>query len=118
MKSKMLVIVGGANGVGKTTFAYQYRDDSGIQYLGADEIAAKISKDNFEGNLELKAGKEFFNRLEIYLKKGKSVIIESTLSGIGLAKKNQEFKIAGYSVHLIYVFLNDLAMCKNVYHSG
>ena len=27
---KKIIIVGGANGVGKTTFAYQYRDKYGI----------------------------------------------------------------------------------------
>ena len=36
---KKLVIVGGANGVGKTTFAYEYKQETGIEYLGADEIA-------------------------------------------------------------------------------
>lgn len=112
MKKKTLVIVGGANGVGKTTFAYQYRDDFGITYLGADEIAAEIIKNNCKGNIELKAGREFFKRLDLFLKKGKSVIIESTLSGMGLARKIEKFRTAGYSIHLIYVFLTDSELCK------
>jgi predicted ABC-type ATPase len=112
MKKKKLVSVGGANGVGKTTFAYQYRDDFDVKYLGADEIAAEISKKGFIGNVEIKAGKEFFHRLDVFLESGESIIIESTLSGTGLAKKIRGFKTAGYSIHLIYVFLTESSICK------
>lgn len=110
--SKKIVIVGGANGVGKTTFAYQYRDEYNIDYLGADEIAAKIVKKDEKENIELKAGKLFFNRLEEYLSSGKSVIIESTLSGTGLARRIEKFKEKGFTIHLVYVFLDDLELCK------
>ncbi|MDD5569389.1 MAG: AAA family ATPase [Candidatus Pacebacteria bacterium] len=106
-----LIIVGGANGVGKTTFAYQYKQEYGIDYLGADEIAKEISN-AFSGNIELRAGKEFFRRLEEYLKRNRSVIIESTLSGLGLVKKIREFKSIGYSIRIVYVFLNDVDICK------
>ena len=82
MKTRKLIIVGGANGVGKTTFAYQYRDEYKIDYLGADEIAAGIDKSG-EENIELKAGKKFFKKLDEYYEKKRSVIIESTLSGVG-----------------------------------
>ena len=109
---KQLIIVAGANGVGKTTFAYQYRDEYGIEYLGADDIAKELSIEA-SGNVEVKAGKEFFRRLENYFKKNQSVIIESTLSGIGLKEKIRQFKSSGYSVHIIYVFLDDVKLCKN-----
>jgi predicted ABC-type ATPase len=108
---KRLVIVGGANGVGKTTFAYQYRDEHGIEYLGADEIAAQISVAH-GGAAELQAGKEFFRRLDKYFELSKSVIIESTLSGLGLAKRIETFKNAGYLVHIVYVFLAKPTLCK------
>ena len=110
--SKKIIIVGGANGVGKTTFAYQYRDEYKIDYLGADEIAAGIDKKNDYENIELKAGKIFFRRLEEYLKSGKSVIIESTLSGTGLSRQLEKFKENGFSIHLVYVFLDDLKLCN------
>ena len=109
--SKKIIIVGGANGVGKTTFAYQYRDEYKIDYLGADEIAASIDKKVNE-NIELKAGKIFFRRLEEYLVSGKSVIIESTLSGTGLSRQLEKFKENGFTIHLVYVFLDDFAICK------
>jgi predicted ABC-type ATPase len=108
---KKLIIVAGANGVGKTTLAYEYKREYGIEYLGADEIAKELSK-SFSGNVELKAGKEFFSRLEEYFNSNQSVIIESTLSGLGLVKKIQEFKSIGYSIHIVYVFLNNVDLCK------
>jgi predicted ABC-type ATPase len=103
---KKIIIVGGANGVGKTTFAYQYRDEHGIDYLGADEIART------EEISDLEAGKEFFRRLEGYLSRNQSVIIESTLSGLGLLKHLERFKIKGYSLHIVYVFLESPLICK------
>ena len=65
-----------------------------------------------KGNVELLAGKEFFRRLERYLVKNESVIIESTLSGIGLARQVKKFKAKGYIVHMIYIFLDDVELCK------
>ena len=111
MKKKM-IIVGGANGVGKTTFADQYKKEYGIDYLSVDDISYELSLLT-SGNVELKAGKEFFRRLENYFGKNQSVIIESTLSGLGLTRKVKQFKSKGYSVHIIYVFLDDIELCKN-----
>jgi predicted ABC-type ATPase len=108
---KRIIIVGGANGVGKTTFAYQYRDEYGIDYLGADEIAEKINETE-EENAEVKAGKLFFKRLDTYLKNNRPVIIESTLSGLGLAKWLEAFKASGYTLHFVYVFLDSPDLCN------
>ena len=108
---KQLIVVGGANGVGKTTFSYQYKQDYGIEYLGADEIFAQLSIFN-KGSTELQAGKEFFKRLDGYLGNKKSVIIESTLSGIGLKSKIVQFKSTGFAVHIVYVFLDHVDLCK------
>lgn len=110
--SKKIIVVGGANGVGKTTFAHQYRDEYKIDYLGADEIAAGIEKGNNDKNVELKAGKIFFKKLGEYLESGKSIIIESTLSGTGLSRQIEKCKIKGFSIHLVYVFLDDFSLCK------
>lgn len=106
-----LIIVGGANGVGKTTFARQYKEEYGINYLGADEIAEELSK-SWAGNIELKAGKEFFRRLESILSSNASVIIESTLSGLLLAEQIKQFKSKGYTIEIVYVFLKDVELCK------
>ena len=41
-----LVVVGGPNGSGKTTFARQYARSEGLPYLGADDIAYQLSPDD------------------------------------------------------------------------
>ena len=111
MKNKQLIIVGGANGVGKSTFAYQYKDDFQIEYLGADEIAKELSMQSGR-NSNLQAGRLFFKRLEQYLFSKRSVIIESTLSGLGLLKKIQDFKAHGFFITIVYEFLEDVQLCK------
>ena len=108
---KKLIIVGGANGVGKTTFAYQYKIEYGIDYLGADEIVKELSTNNHKQS-DIMAGKEFFHRLNDYLKRSDSVIIESTLSGALLSKWIEKFKIKGYTIHMVFVFLEDVELCK------
>lgn len=106
MKKPHLIIVGGANGTGKSTFAYQYRDEYNLDYLGADDISNEL------GCSELKAGRVFFHRLEEYLQEKKSVIIESTLSGTGLFRRIKKFKDIGFFVTIVYVFLESVDLCK------
>lgn len=109
---KKLIIVGGANGVGKTTFSHQCMEEHEIDYLGADEIAEKLAATQQGRNIELKAGKEFFSRLEGIRQAGDSVIIESTLSGLSLAKTIERFKSNGYTIQIVYLFLDDAELCK------
>lgn len=45
VSSEELIVVGGANGVGKTTFATEYAASHHSVYLGADAIAAELSPD-------------------------------------------------------------------------
>lgn len=63
--------------------------------------------------VELQAGKEFFRRLEVYLNTGKSVIIESTLSGMGLLNNIRRFRENGFSISIVFIFLESVEMCKN-----
>lgn len=58
--SKEIVIIAGANGVGKTTFARSFLEDYDYEFLNADEIAKSISEKDFEKK-PISAGKLFFN---------------------------------------------------------
>ena len=51
---KELIILGGANGSGKTTFSKQILAETGFNFLNADEIEKELSVS------KLQAGKEFF----------------------------------------------------------
>ncbi len=110
-KEKILFIVGGANGTGKSTIAYEYSKIHKINYLGADDILKELENTG-KRKSEIEAGKIFFNRLEEILKKNNSILIESTLSGLGLLNRILDFKKAGYIISIVFVFLDSIDLCK------
>ena len=57
-----LVVVGGPNGCGKTTFARHYADSESLPYLGADDIAFALAPRD-PASVRVKAGREFSRRL-------------------------------------------------------
>jgi|Wag4MinimDraft_13_1082653.scaffolds.fasta_scaffold06162_2 predicted ABC-type ATPase len=100
---KTLFVVAGANGSGKTTFAKMYSRFENIAFLNADKIAEEI-----EGNNNIKAGKVFFHKIDEFLNKDESFIIETTLSGKYFRKIMQKARNKGYHLVLIYLFLETL----------
>lgn len=128
MQNKILYIIAGANGSGKTTFALNYKELNNLHFINADEIAKqydpKVVNSDCEANFhrndinkyKIKAGKEFFKQLENSLTLDKSFIIETTLSGKYLKKVINDFKIV-----LIYLFLeteNILRVQNRVLNGG
>lgn len=109
--NKVVYIVGGSNGAGKTTFAKEFIKMAGIIFLNADEIARELNPQDTEGG-KLQAGRVLFKRLEALVTKGNSFVIESTLSGLTIKKGIQRLKEEGYHISLLYVFLDnpDLAV--------
>lgn len=103
---KTLYIIAGANGSGKTTFAMHYSKLKNLYFINADEIAKEYDSNNLE-KYKIRAGREFFRQINIYLEdKKESFILETTLSGkylerIILKAKQKEFRII-----LIYLFLD------------
>jgi predicted ABC-type ATPase len=100
-----LIILGGANGSGKTTFSKQLLAESGYKFLNADEIEKELACS------KLQAGKEFFMRLEKFLSTKTIFVLESTLSGNYLVNAIEIAKKKGYSVKIIYVFLENPQDC-------
>ena len=86
MTEPQLVIVGGANGAGKTTFARQFAQIEELPYLGADDIAFQLSPEN-TASVRVTAGREFSRRLSDAIQNQQSLVIESTLSGGSLARR-------------------------------
>ncbi len=104
---KNLIIVSGVNGAGKTTFGIPYTQIKGYEFLNADEIAKKIT-DAGKPNAMIKAGRIFFQRLNNYLKKEKSFVVETTLSGSYINKVARKAQKKGYKITVIYIFIDNV----------
>jgi len=104
MKDKILYIVAGANGSGKTTFALNYKELNNLHFINADEIAKQYDPNDMD-KYKIKAGKEFFKQLENSLAQDKSFMIETTLSGKYLKKVIEKAKKNNFKIVLMYLFL-------------
>lgn len=105
-----LVVVGGPNGCGKSTFAKFYASDESLPYLGADDIAFEMAPRD-PASVRVSAGREFSRRLAAALTAGDSLVIESTLSGASLARSVAAARSAGYSITIVLVFLDSVELC-------
>ncbi len=103
MKNKEIVIIAGANGVGKTTFARAFLREYDYEFLNADEIAKSLSAENPQEK-KISAGKLFFQKLNETIENNKSLLIESTLSGRYLIKFLRNLRSENYKVQIIFLF--------------
>jgi predicted ABC-type ATPase len=110
MPTPHTTIIAGPNGSGKTTFALKYLHLAHQPFLNADEIAKEISPEDVS-KVQLTAGKEYFKRLNTLIKKQKSFIFESTLSGKGTTRIIQKLKQAGFTISINYLFLETPETC-------
>ncbi len=108
---KELLIVGGPNGAGKTTLAKEILEEKEYKYLSADDIACELNPAD-PLSVRLKAGKEFFRRLEAYAKQEQKLLIESTLAGKTLSGIIKKFRNElGYKISIIFIFLDSKDIC-------
>lgn len=102
---QQMIIIGGANGSGKTTFSKEILALTGFHFLNADEIEKELATS------KIQAGKEFFKRLNEIILKNEDFVLESTLSGGYLVKVIEKAKECGYNVELCYIFLKSPEDC-------
>jgi predicted ABC-type ATPase len=107
---KEIIVIGGANGSGKTTLAREVVAAYGIEYLAADEIAAKLNADSPE-SAAVKAARVFSRRLDELLQANDSFIIESTLSGLSLKRRLGIARANGFRVRIYFVYLDSAELC-------
>ena len=100
MTDKQLIIIAGANGSGKTTFAIPYVQELEFDFLNADEIAKELEIQG-KKNALIKAGKIFFNRLNQNIKEGVNFVVETTFSGTYINKVAVKAKESGFNVKII-----------------
>jgi len=97
-----LVVLAGPNGAGKSTYYRAYLKESGLMYLNADDIAAKLGLSSGESARTADA-----IRTEL-LDSGESFVTETVFSDpVGAKLQFMKAAIAkGYHVTLIYVGLD------------
>jgi predicted ABC-type ATPase len=104
---KMLYIIAGCNGAGKTTASYTILPEIWHcqEFVNADEIARGLSPLN-PSSMAVQAGRIMLQRIEDLIKQGASFSIETTLATrtyVRLVKRAQE---EGYKVNLLFFWLN------------
>jgi predicted ABC-type ATPase len=102
---KIVYIIAGPNGCGKSTLANELIEEQDMPFLNADQIAEEIAGEQSIEQVRVTAGKIFFRRLDEYISDGKSFAIESTLSGRYLVRFIEKLKKSNYTVNIKYVYI-------------
>ena len=109
--NKELLIIAGANGSGKSTYANKLLESyPDFLFINADDIAKEMNPQNIE-NVKVRAGKETISRIYQAFDRQSSFILESTISGNFIRKVMKIAKKEGYKLILLYLFVDDVDMC-------
>ncbi len=99
---KIYTIIGGVNGVGKSSL-------SGVLSAESTDLGIIIDTDKLTAELggdKIKGGKKAILRIEECLKAGINFTQETTLSGIRTLKTIQKAREQGYYIRLYYIGVN------------
>lgn len=107
---KNIIVVAGPNGAGKTTFVRDYLEQDPLAFLSADDLAARISPERPE-SARIEAGREFSRQLRVRIEAGESFVMETTLSGRSLYNTLQQAREAGYTISIVFIFLDSPESC-------
>lgn len=101
-----IIIIAGANGAGKTTFAREFLPNEAacLNFVNADLIAAGLSPFAPQ-SAALQAGRLMLKTIENHVAQKVSFAFETTLSGKIWAKSIKNWQVLGYRVELIFLRL-------------
>ena len=109
--SQILYVISGPNGAGKTTCAFSIMPEliNCYEYVNADAIAAGLSP--FRPlEVSIEAGRLMLKRIRDLAESGVTFAIETTLSSKSFAPFLAQCKSRGYSIRLIYVWVNSVEL--------
>lgn len=101
---RKIIVIAGPNGAGKTTFAREYLpfEPACPIFVNADLIAAGVSPLNPEA-AAFRAGRLMLEEIDRHARHGRSFAFETTLAGLGYARRIRRWRGSGYVVKLIYL---------------
>lgn len=102
-----LILVGGSNGSGKTTFAKELIEKTRFKYLGADDFAYQLNADDIQ-SVQIPAAKLFIQAITESIANKESIIVESTLAGRTLCQHINNARAKGYQVLIVYIYLESV----------
>ncbi|MBC6426436.1 MAG: zeta toxin family protein [Ekhidna sp.] len=113
MKTKNLYIIAGCNGAGKTTASYTILPEiiECKEFVNADEIAKGLSPFQPE-KVAFESGRIMINRINELLRENESFAFETTLSTRSYRNKILKAQKKGYSVTLLFFWLNNVELAK------
>lgn len=113
MTTPQLYMIAGSNGAGKTTAAMTLlpRFFAVNQYVNADEIARGLSPLN-PPSVALQAGRIMLKRLKTLMANRQDFAFETTASGKSHINTLKQARNAGYTCHLIFLYLSSVQIAK------
>ena len=113
MKDKNIYIIAGCNGAGKTTASFTILPEiiRCKEFVNADEIAKGLSPFQPE-KVAIEAGRLMLNRINELIYTNKTFAFETTLSTKSYKNKLVEAQKKGYTVTLIFFWLQSAELAK------
>jgi len=113
MKDKNIYIIAGCNGEGKTTASFTILPEmiNCNEFVNADEIAKGLSPFQPE-KVAIEAGRIMLNRINELLSNDESFAFETTLSTKSYRLKIIEAKSKGYTITLLFFWLQSIGLAK------
>ena len=113
MGDRILYVIAGCNGAGKTTASFTILPEilDCREFVNADEIARGLSPFQPE-TVSFEAGRIMLHRIDELMTGGENFAFETTLSTRSYKDRIENAKILGYDVTLLFFWLRSVELAK------